>query len=84
MDNGKSITELPVPKRARTCKQGHHNIEYSPEHEVLISLANEMFGLHEWSHTVTHQNIGKCILFSSFSYIITLYFKTGTPNLILC
>ncbi|XP_021914710.1 DNA repair protein RAD52 homolog isoform X2 [Zootermopsis nevadensis] len=57
MNNGKSITEVSAPKREQTCIQNHHHLEYNPEHEVLISLANEMFGPHTWSHTVTFQNI---------------------------
>lgn len=58
MQSGKSTTELPTPKRIRTCigDQNDH-LEYSPEHEALVSLANETFGLHSWSHSVTHQII---------------------------
>jgi len=29
----------------------------------LINLANETFGFNGWSHSVTHQNIGKDIVF---------------------
>lgn len=77
MNNGKSITEVSAPKREQTCIQNHHHLEYNPEHEVLISLANEMFGPHTWSHTVTFQNIGKCILLlPSFHHIILSHFKT--------
>jgi len=56
-----SMTELPVPKRSKMCiGDQHDHLEYSTEHEALVSLANDMFGLHAWSHTVTHQIIGKC------------------------
>ncbi|XP_023705221.1 uncharacterized protein LOC111863274 isoform X2 [Cryptotermes secundus] len=58
MQSGKSITELSTPKRIQTHvgdQQAH--LEYGPEHDALVSLANETFGLYGWSHSVTHQNI---------------------------
>uniref|UniRef100_A0A2Z5U624 Putative DNA repair protein RAD52-like protein n=1 Tax=Reticulitermes speratus TaxID=60591 RepID=A0A2Z5U624_9NEOP len=58
MHSGKSVMELPLSKRTRTCIGDQHDrLQYSTEHEALISLANDMFGLYTWSHTVTQQNI---------------------------
>jgi hypothetical protein len=66
--------ELPLSKQTRICLGAQHDLQYSKEHEALISLANDMFGLYTWSHTVTHQNIGKCIIVAGF--IHPLHFKT--------
>jgi DNA recombination protein Rad52 len=58
MRSVKSVTEVPFSKQTRTCVGDQHDyLQYSTEHETLISLANDMFGLYTWSHTVTHQNI---------------------------
>jgi hypothetical protein len=75
MHSGKSVMELPLSKRTRTCIGDQHDrLQYSTEHEALISLANDMFGLYTWSHTVTQQNIGKCVMVAMF--IHPLHFKT--------
>jgi len=77
MRSVKSVTEVPLSKQTRTCVGDQHDrLQYSSEHETLISLANDMFGLYTWSHTVTHQNIGKCILVAVF--VQPLHFKTET------
>ena len=69
MRSVKSVTELPLSKQTRTCTGDQHDhLQNSTEHEALISLANDMFGLYTWSHTVTHQNIGKCIIVASFVF----------------
>ena len=71
----KSVTELPLSRQTRTCRGDQHDhLQNSTEHEALIKLANDMFGLYTWSHTVTHQNIGKCIMVEVF--IQRLHFKT--------
>jgi hypothetical protein len=77
MRSVKSVTELPLSKQTRTCiGHQHDHLQNNTEHEALISLANDMFGLYTWSHTVTHQNIGKCIMVAVF--IQTLHFETET------
>lgn len=41
----------------------------------LINLANETFGFNGWSHSVTHQNIGKgnsLVFFQMFVYKIMI------------
>lgn len=41
----------------------------------LINLANETFGFNGWSHSVTHQNIGKGnlpVFFQMFVYKIMI------------
>jgi hypothetical protein len=77
MRSVKSVTELPLSKQTRTCTGDQHDhLQNSTEHEALISLANDMFGLYTWSHTVTHQSIGKCLMVAVF--IQPLHFKTKT------
>jgi hypothetical protein len=75
MRSVKSVTELPLSRQTRTCIGDQHvHLQYSTEYEALISLANDKFGLYTWSHTVTHQNIGKCIMVAMFMW--HLHFKT--------
>jgi hypothetical protein len=69
MHSGRSVMALPAFNRTRTCTGDQHDhLQYSTEQEALISLANDMFGLYTWSHNVTHQNIGKCIMVAMFIY----------------
>jgi hypothetical protein len=75
MQSGKGITEVPTPKRIRTyIEDQQDHLEYGPEHEALVSLANETFGLYTWSHSVTHQSIGKCVVVAQFC-ILKLYLQ---------
>jgi recombination DNA repair RAD52 pathway protein len=72
MQSDKSVTELPITKKIRTCIGDQHDyLECGLEHEALVSLANETFGLYAWSHSVTHQNIGMCVVVAEL-YILKL------------
>ena len=41
----------------------------------LINLANETFGFNGWSHSVTHQNIGKNAVSCLTSIMYLLWFE---------
>ncbi|XP_069681995.1 DNA repair protein RAD52 homolog [Periplaneta americana] len=48
----------PKPKRSRPYSgDQYHQQEYSSQFQVLISIANETFGLNSWSHSITQQHI---------------------------